>query len=716
MIKNGDAAATRKKILDITTPRTEYPIAYIAFTATPYATVLNQHPSTDKNPLYPHIAQVLTPSKEYFGSDRILGAYNEDPSGQVITITDFQDDFPVSMKNAFAWFICTAAARRIKNQNGQKHQATTMLIHLSKKVADHKAVQRQLEEYLRNNSTDIIERCYEHWCSANGVRQRYTKDNLPMDYPGREHAEEFEISWDDLQREINILINAESITNNVNDFKKGINFRIVNATARTAKFDFHYPTKEEADFDTAFVAIGGDRIARGLTLAGLTTTYFGRETQFGDTLLQYARWHGYRKGYEVLPRIWMTQDSIKAFKDAAAMEKTSREKWNMEFEQQLDHWQHPLTVACPITSRIKPSGKMAEAIGSMKQANRFQFETNTFPANTAVWRDVREKTEVFLRELDRDTPSAILRNNRLWKNVPAAAIIDYLEEIAKQYPDSATFCSWLQSDKLRMLQSNTRWNVCFIPLSERVEEKPVFQAPESYFNNQYLRTVKLRNKTVDYFYVKTIRSAISDDVADADTQEIPRDNKAVDSILNSTGNFETPLLRIYLHAPVSHEEIRSNPVVLLSIRRKLPEDIMLSLQVNPADFGIPEDDEEIKQRIANTTFELVDKNDNDRGVYCKFTPSENKKRKTPQIALLAGSMISGAEADKINREAREITGSWEIENGRLTEDVTIRGLSAYNLAKILLGDARKSNKYDCDLWVDCEDNNISLDNYLSEGE
>lgn len=725
LTKRGDAAATRKHILEIVRQRTEYPTAYVAFTATPYATVLNQHPSTDKNPLYPHIAQVLTPSKEYFGSERILGACNEDPSGQVIPITDFKDKFPESMKDAFAWFICSAAARRIKNRNGRSHQATTMLIHLSKKVVEHKVVQKQLYKYLCDNSNDLIARCQKHWCDENGVRQRYSRNDLPMDYPGRENAEVFDITWDTLLEEILLLIN-ENPTTGVNDFSRGINFRIVNATARTAQFDFHYPAEQEVDFDTAFVTIGGDRIARGLTLEGLTTTYFGRETQFGDTLLQYARWHGYRKGYEVLPRIWMTLASITAFKDAAAMEKVSREKWNMEFEQQLDHWIHPLTVACPINSGIKPSGKMAEAIGSMKQANRFQFETNTFPADTNIWRNVREKTEDFLRKLGSWNPPEILRGNTLWKDVSSAVIIEFLQEIAQRYPDSATFCSWLKDDQFRMLQNNTRWNVCFIPLTERTADKPVFQLPGSYFNGQSLRTVKLKNKTEHYFYVKTIRSVISDDVADIDYEgNAPKTNERVDAILKRAENYETPLLRIYLHAPMSDngelwlddmsgEEGGCNPVVLLSIRRKLPENIMLSLQVNPADLGVDADYENRKQHIADTTFELFDENDNSREVYCRFTPSNNPQRNTPtQTTLLRDSKISDAQWHRITDNPRvSIIGTWHVdEYGGLTEDICLDGLLAYELAGYLLDNDHATKEF-CEYWIDQDDDEISLLNLL----
>jgi hypothetical protein len=45
------------------------------------------------------------------------------------------------------------------------------------------------------------------------------------------------------------------------------------------------------------IAIGGDKLARGLTLEGLCTSYFLRTARMYDTLMQMGRWFGYRDGY-----------------------------------------------------------------------------------------------------------------------------------------------------------------------------------------------------------------------------------------------------------------------------------------------------------------------------------------------------------------------------------------------------------------------------------
>ena len=62
----------------------------------------------------------------------------------------------------------------------------------------------------------------------------------------------------------------------------------------------------QKEIPTSTIAIGGFSLSRGLTLEGLTISYFLRGSMMYDTLLQMGRWFGYRTKYEDLCRIWMT--------------------------------------------------------------------------------------------------------------------------------------------------------------------------------------------------------------------------------------------------------------------------------------------------------------------------------------------------------------------------------------------------------------------------
>ena len=77
----------------------------------------------------------------------------------------------------------------------------------------------------------------------------------------------------------------------------------------------HYPTKDDPPPPCAplFIVIGGNTLARGLTLEGLVSSYFLRTVRTCDSLMQMGRWFGYRFGYELLPRIWLTVDCVVKF-------------------------------------------------------------------------------------------------------------------------------------------------------------------------------------------------------------------------------------------------------------------------------------------------------------------------------------------------------------------------------------------------------------------
>ena len=58
------------------------------------------------------------------------------------------------------------------------------------------------------------------------------------------------------------------------------------------------------------IAVGGNKLSRGLTLEGLTVSYFLRNSMMYDTLMQMGRWFGYRSGYEDLCRVWMPANGV----------------------------------------------------------------------------------------------------------------------------------------------------------------------------------------------------------------------------------------------------------------------------------------------------------------------------------------------------------------------------------------------------------------------
>ena len=74
------------------------------------------------------------------------------------------------------------------------------------------------------------------------------------------------------------------------------------------------------------IAIGGLALSRGLTLEGLMTTYLLRNVSASDTLMQMARWFGYRNGFEDLCRIFLPEKGIEHYESIHAASEELREE------------------------------------------------------------------------------------------------------------------------------------------------------------------------------------------------------------------------------------------------------------------------------------------------------------------------------------------------------------------------------------------------------
>ena len=750
-MKNGEAAKTRQALLDMidTIRKKKRPIAYVAFTATPYASVLNQFPSKEGNPLYPHIVQVLKPSDEYFGSARILGGLREMASGQVQIITEdiksvfkkgkSPDSLPDSLKEAFSWFLCTVCARRCR----KAEKPVSMLIHIARDVGTHSRICELLQDFVQQGEEKLIDRCKTMW--EGRLKKAYTKTDIPFDYPGREKIDEYDIPWEDIEVKLRELIH-EGITkeNEPKHFTRGLNFRIVNSKYKKTTEDFHYPTNDEIDKegapkDVALVAIGGDRIARGLTLDGLTTSYFAREAKYGDSLLQFARWQGYRRGYELLPRVWITKALLACFKEAAWMEQETRLKLEDEFNDNVDHWAHPVTVAVCRNAKLKPTGKMRDAQAAM-ESTRLSVDTSYIGNDPSVWKAVFDRTDKFVSNLGNGSTENE-SGPVIWRNVPGSDVLNYLKFVKSQYTDSAGFASW-QDTYEEEIAANA-WNVCFIPLKGKPNQKSSICLIDGFFRGRPMRMVTPENMSP--LYIKTVRAnANADDIVDvpgSQEESSPIDNEKVKSKLAANGLDKTPLLRIYLHAAmntngefylpgkIERDAIATNPIILLSIaarRLQVADRDRIIYHVNPAEFSAG-DPTRYKEQITRSIFELVmddDDNgdDNDNGddsdknvgpcVRCKFIPKDTPKNNTPDKAtILKGSCLTSGMV-KWLREKNVEPSTMQMPNGEVLElqsDVRIDNCLAYDLAKGLLGKSETFNRKDCDKWVVVEDDDLDDD-------
>lgn len=178
------------------------------------------------------------------------------------------------------------------------------------------------------------------------------------------------------------------------------------------------------------IAIGGDRLSRGLTLEGLLVSFFTRPTTMYDTLMQMGRWFGFRQGYEDLTRIYMTDELAGFFSDLAIVEHQLREDISIYENLGLTPYttgvrilQHP---SMQVTSQLKRRYSTELTISQSYSGKRAQ--TFKFPLTRPDLLEEQEQSNLQLvREFisGLDTPEWQTKGP-VWKDIDADKILSFL--------------------------------------------------------------------------------------------------------------------------------------------------------------------------------------------------------------------------------------------------------------------------------------------------
>ncbi|MGI9211246.1 MAG: Z1 domain-containing protein, partial [Methylococcaceae bacterium] len=285
--------------------------AYVGYTATPFANIFihRQGETGLEGPdLFPQAFIINLPApSNYVGPTRLFGFRSHDGrSGALpcirevhdhvdeegnggwmpfrhkishIPLQNGKDEVPPSLREAVASFILACAVRNLR---GQENRHSSMLIHVTRFVAVQKEVHRQVEELVRRFK-QRIQRGFDpdlllEW------KNLWEHDFIPVTCQSEQllsgSGENFPIpDWEDIVAILPYIL-------------ADISVRAINGTARDA---LDYADNETIGLKV--IAIGGDRLARGLTLEGLCVSYFVRTSRMYDTLMQMGRWFGYRPGY-----------------------------------------------------------------------------------------------------------------------------------------------------------------------------------------------------------------------------------------------------------------------------------------------------------------------------------------------------------------------------------------------------------------------------------
>lgn len=181
------------------------------------------------------------------------------------------------------------------------------------------------------------------------------------------------------------------------------------------------------------IAVGGNSLSRGLTLEGLITTYFYRNTKMYDTLLQMGRWFGYRPEYEDLFKIWMGSDSQEWYSiisDAIGELKDDLREMSRkhltpeEFGLKVRSSEGGLLVTA--RNKMRKGEKMEIPIsisGRMIETSRLIDEVDIINKNNALCTEFITK---LMKEYQGKYDSFV--NSSVWKKIPKEVVADFVEK------------------------------------------------------------------------------------------------------------------------------------------------------------------------------------------------------------------------------------------------------------------------------------------------
>lgn len=324
--------------------------SYLAFTATPFANVFIDHETTQEllgDDLFPrdYIRTIDAPSN-YVGSTAYFGTEEHVDASKLVELDDADDFFPFKHKShqpvpglpgslveALRTYVVASAVREARGDSS----ARAMLVNVSR----FKKVQAQVHE--------LVEAEFQK------IRDAVELHSVAL-LPGERHAEiaalqstfeerypDVEETWDSVLPALKSAVHATSV-------------RLINSDRVKQVADI-------ADLESdRMIAVGGDVLSRGLTLEGLTVSYFHRSVGASDTLLQMARWFGYRPGYDDLCRVWMPDDVADQFRYVAGIVDELRSQLRAMKKQGLTPEDFGLMVRMhPETLKITSTAKMGAA-------------------------------------------------------------------------------------------------------------------------------------------------------------------------------------------------------------------------------------------------------------------------------------------------------------------------------------------------------------------
>jgi hypothetical protein len=397
---------------------------YVGYTATPFANIFID-PDTDdaavNDDLFPRDFMVKIPVPEnYVGQEHFFGAV---PTGTVVIddatglmnlkSQDYISSIPESLMEAIRVFILNICVRTIR---GNPHAHNTMMVNVSHLKSHQDRIASLISDYHAILS-DAIE-------SFSGLGVEEARKNSIMEAIEKTFLTKFggKESYAEIFKEL-----AKATT------------KVEVFAANQGGKELDYSKMEE--WGLCAIVVGGHKLSRGLTLEGLTVSYFTRNSKAYDTLMQMCRWFGYRPGYTDLCKVYLPFESLRwysfitlairdLYNELELMSKA--EKRPSEFGLKVR--EHP--GAMIITAKNKMS--TAESIVRSQDLwghtmRRFQFSNNIDTNKSNI-----ETTENFIENCRRESDKEVVEQksgSTIFENVSYHSVIEFIRKMVMPEDD-----------------------------------------------------------------------------------------------------------------------------------------------------------------------------------------------------------------------------------------------------------------------------------------
>jgi len=379
------------------------------------------------------------------------------------------DELPNSLKYGVKCFILSTAARRVRKQIDVHN---SMLIHVSRFIvwqdriatlvdAELKFYQKQIEMKSGNLMKELEAIWKKEFVTTTNkfinAKHIYTDPEISA------------IDWLEIEPEIFPAISKMEV-------------RAVHGDKNIAGLSHHnispldyFFTEQQGKF-LSVIAVGGDKLSRGLTLDGLTVSYYLRASKMYDTLMQMGRWFGYKPGYADLCRIFTSDELTRWYKHITTASEEMRKDFDYMFllrktpkEFGLKVRTHPGVLKITAANKFRYKKIMYLSYsGELEQTYHFKIVGKLFKQNFDA---VNELISSLGRPLDKPVNNYNKKQKFVWKgennfNVITAFLQKY--QIGQEVVDTNKIVDYINAQTKN--ENLMNWTVALINNSTAKEE------------------------------------------------------------------------------------------------------------------------------------------------------------------------------------------------------------------------------------------------------